>query len=110
MIGHSMGGLILRSICNKISKANLLHCYISLGTPHLGYLQGIKFIIRAGINFFSNIYDIPCFNELNGKDTTELHDCCLYKLSESGTLANFNKVVLVSSIHDKYVSWHSARL
>lgn len=81
MIGHSMGGLILRSICNSISKANLLYGYVSLGTPHLGYLQGIKFIIRAGINFFSNLYDIPCFNELNGKDTSNLHDSCLYKLS-----------------------------
>ena len=67
-------------------------------------------IIRAGINFFSNWYDIPCFNELNGKDKSDLHDSFLYKLSESGNLGNFKKVFLVSSIYDKYVSWHSARL
>lgn len=34
----------------------------------------------------------------------------MFKHSKSGSLANFKKVVLVSSVNDKYVSWHSARL
>jgi len=81
MIGHSMGGIILRYICNKISKFDLLYGYVSLGTPHLGYLQGINNLIKAGIRFFSNVYDIQCLNELNIKDKADLHDSCLYKLS-----------------------------
>jgi uncharacterized pyridoxamine 5'-phosphate oxidase family protein len=31
-------------------------------------------------------------------------------MSLSGQLTNFKKVILVSSLRDKYVSWHSARL
>jgi hypothetical protein len=57
-----MGGLILRGAANQIPYTNNLFCYISLGTPHLGYLQGIKLIIRAGLSLFSNLYNTPCLN------------------------------------------------
>lgn len=69
MIGHSMGGLILRAAASQLeAHQKLLYCYISLGTPHLGYLQGIKFLIRAGISIFSNLYNTPCLDELSSKD------------------------------------------
>jgi len=105
-----MGGLIIRAAANQIPYVNNLFCYISLGTPHLGYLQGIKLLIRAGISIFSNLYNTPCLDELSGKDSSELHNCFMYKLSQIGHLSNFKRVILVSSVHDKYVSWHSARL
>lgn len=110
MIGHSMGGLVLRLASNKISHQDLLYSYVSLGTPHLGYLQGLKLYIRAGLTLFSNIYSNPCLNEISGKDSTQLHETAIFKMSESGSLANFKKIVLVASNRDKYVSWHSARL
>ena len=62
MIGHSMGGLVLRLAANQIKQKELLYGYISLGTPHLGYLQGLKLHIRAGLSFFSNIYSNPCLD------------------------------------------------
>ncbi len=110
MIGHSMGGLVLRLASNKMKYQQYLYSYISLGTPHLGYLQGLKMIIRAGLSLFSNIYSTPCLNELSCKDCEELHDTVIYRASKSGSLCNFKKVVLVASSHDKYVSWHSARI
>lgn len=110
MIGHSMGGLILRLASPRIDHQDLLYGYVSLGTPHLGYLQGLKLYIRAGLSLFSNLYSNPCLNEISGKDSPQLHETAIYKMSVSGSLANFRKVVLVASSKDKYVSWHSARL
>lgn len=110
MLGHSMGGLILRLASNRIKYPQYLYTYISLGTPHLGYLQGLKLHIRAGLSLFTNLYSNPCLNEISGKDTSELHETFIYKLSVNGSLKKFRKVVLVASNRDKYVSWHSARI
>ncbi len=110
MIGHSMGGLILRYIAAYISHPGYLYGFVSLGTPHLGYLQGIKFLIKAGISFLSNISNNPCLNELCSKDSNNLHECLIYNLSKTAPLSKFKKVILLSSVNDKYVSWHSARL
>jgi triacylglycerol esterase/lipase EstA (alpha/beta hydrolase family) len=68
MIGHSMGGLVLRIAANQIKRKELLYAYLSLGTPHLGYLQGLKLHIRAGLSLFSSMYSNPCLNEFSGKD------------------------------------------
>lgn len=82
-----------------------------MGTPHLGYLQGIKFFIKAGISFLSNISSSNvCLSELSSKDQSDLHECLIYRLSVDSPLSAFKKVILLSSVHDKYVSWHSARL
>ena len=81
MIGHSMGGLILRAAANQISYQEYLYAYISLGTPHLGYLQGLKLHIRAGLSIFSNLYNNPCLNQLSGKDSEDFHKSALFKLS-----------------------------
>jgi hypothetical protein len=110
MIGHSMGGLILRCIAANISHPQNLYCFISMGSPHLGYLQGIKFFIKAGISFLSNMTNNVCLSELSSKDNADLHECLIYKLSQNAPLSAFKKLVFLSSVHDKYVSWHSARL
>ena len=81
MIGHSMGGLVLRLAANKMKYKELLYAYISLGTPHLGYLQGLKLHIRAGLSIFSSMNNNPCLSELSGKDANCLYNTCIYKLS-----------------------------
>ena len=110
MLGHSMGGLILRIASNRIKQKEMLYGYISLGTPHLGYLQGLKVHIRAGLSLFSSVSHNPCLTELAGKDSLDLHESAIFKMSIDGNLSNFKKIVLVSSCKDKYVSWHSARI
>jgi triacylglycerol esterase/lipase EstA (alpha/beta hydrolase family) len=62
MVGHSMGGLVLRIASNMMNHKELLYSYLSLGTPHLGYLQGLKLHIRAGLSLFSSMYSNPCLN------------------------------------------------
>ncbi len=106
MIGHSMGGLILRWVANTLTQN--LFAFISLGTPHLGYLQGIKFFIKAGFSFLSS--NSTCLSELSSRDSNDLHDCLIYKFSNAAALSRFKKIILLSSLSDKYVSWHSARL
>ena len=105
-----MGGLILRIASNRIKLKDRLYGYVSLGTPHLGYLQGLKLHIRAGLSLFSSVSHNPCLNELSGKDSLDLHESAIFKMSVDGNLSNFKKVILVSSCKDKYVSWHSARI
>ena len=106
MIGHSMGGLILRWVANTLTQN--LFAFVSLGTPHLGYLQGIKFFIKAGFSFLSS--NSTCLSELSSRDSNDLHECLIYKFSNAAALSRFKKIVLLSSLSDKYVSWHSARL
>lgn len=106
MIGHSMGGLILRWVANTLTQH--LFAFISLGTPHLGYLQGIKFFIKAGFSFLSG--NSTCLSELSSRDSNDLHECLIYKFSNAAALSRFKKIILLSSLSDKYVSWHSARL
>jgi pimeloyl-ACP methyl ester carboxylesterase len=110
MVGHSMGGLILRYVAAQIVHPENLYCFISMGSPHLGYLQGIKFFIKAGISFLSSVSSNLCLSELSSKDKTDLHECLIYRLSQNAPLSSFKKLVFLSSVHDKYVSWHSARL
>ena len=106
MIGHSMGGLILRWVANTLTQH--LFAFISLGTPHLGYLQGIKFFIKAGFRFLSS--NSTSLSELSSRDSNDLHECLIYKFSNAAALSRFKKIILLSSLSDKYVSWHSARL
>lgn len=51
MIGHSMGGIILRSSLQHLDTKikSLLHTYISFASPHLGYLHCKSFITGTGI-------------------------------------------------------------
>ena len=52
-IGHSLGGLIIRSSLKYLTKyKNNMHNYISLGTPHLGSVSN-KFLVKTGMNFLS---------------------------------------------------------
>jgi len=45
MIGHSMGSIILRSALRHLSKyKDCFFCFISLCSPHLGYIQGTNFL------------------------------------------------------------------
>jgi len=76
-----MGGLVLRLAANKINYREYLYGFVSLGSPHLGYLQGMKLLIRAGLSIFSNIYSTPCLDQLAAKDAEELHDTVIYKMS-----------------------------
>jgi len=49
-IGHSLGGIIVREALKHLkSYAKQFHGYVSLGTPHLGYMYNSTSLVDAGI-------------------------------------------------------------
>lgn len=49
-IGHSLGGVIIRSALKHLSEyKHLMHTFMSLGTPHMGYLYNPNKIVDAGM-------------------------------------------------------------
>jgi len=73
-------------------------------------MQGVKFLVQAGIKLFHNMYRRSCFEELVGKDSQHNEEKYIYDLSTAGPLGGFKKIVLVASEHDRYVTEHSARI
>lgn len=49
-VAHSMGGLVVRAALPHLERyKDLMYTYISLGTPHLGYLVKTKGLVNSGI-------------------------------------------------------------
>lgn len=55
MVGHSMGGLILRAALQYLQEySGNLGTFMSFGSPHLGYLHGTKTTVKTGLWFFKS--------------------------------------------------------
>ena len=55
MVGHSMGGLIIRGALPKLEKyKDLFYSYISLSSPHIGYDYSTSKLIDAGLWVINN--------------------------------------------------------
>jgi triacylglycerol esterase/lipase EstA (alpha/beta hydrolase family) len=51
-VGHSLGGLIIRSALPRLEEfKGCFHGFVSLGSPHLGYLGSSNALISAGMWF-----------------------------------------------------------
>lgn len=49
-VGHSLGGIIIRQAVSHLSEyQQFFHGYVSLGTPHLGFLFNSSTLIDAGM-------------------------------------------------------------
>ena len=49
-VGHSLGGLIIRSALPLLSQyKDLMHGFMSLGSPHLGYMYNSNSLVSAGM-------------------------------------------------------------
>jgi hypothetical protein len=44
------------------------------------------------------------------EDAPNLKNTYMYRLSTQGSLKDFKKIILLSSLEDSYVTWHSARI
>jgi hypothetical protein len=54
-IGHSLGGIIIRSALPLLEEFKvLMHGYMSLGSPHLGYMYNSNSLINAGMWLLKN--------------------------------------------------------
>ena len=106
-----MGGIISRAALAHLGKfKKQMGFFFSLSSPHLGYLNGVDVKIKTGLWFMRKMNKLKSLDQLSMEDNDKLRNTFLYKLSKDGSLINFRKVILVSSVEDSYVAWHSARV
>lgn len=54
LLGHSMGGLIIRSALPRLEKyKQYFHSLITLSSPHLGYAYSASKLVDAGLWFLN---------------------------------------------------------
>ncbi|OCT78365.1 protein FAM135A isoform X1 [Xenopus laevis] len=112
-IGHSLGNLIIRSVISRprfkcyLSK---LHTFLSLSGPHLGTLYNSSALVNTGLWFMQKWKKSGSLLQLTCRDNSDPRQTFLYKLSKKPGLEYFRNVVLVSSLQDRYVPYHSARI
>ena len=110
-IGHSMGGLIIRAALPYLEAlAGKMHLFLTLSTPHLGYMYNSSKIIDAGMWFLKTWRKSKCLQQLSMTDNKPLRQCLVYELSTKKGLGWFKHVVLISSSQDQYAPFDSARM
>uniref|UniRef100_H3C9T3 Family with sequence similarity 135 member A n=1 Tax=Tetraodon nigroviridis TaxID=99883 RepID=H3C9T3_TETNG len=112
-VGHSLGNLIVRSVLSRprfkcyLSK---LHTFLSLSGPHLGTLYNSSALVNTGLWFMQKWKKSGSLLQLTCRDHSDPRQTFLYKLSKKSGLQYFKNVVLVGSLQDRYVPYHSARI
>ncbi|XP_034754153.1 protein FAM135A isoform X1 [Etheostoma cragini] len=112
-VGHSLGNLIVRSVLTRprfkcyLSK---LHTFLSLSGPHLGTLYNSSALVNTGLWFMQKWKKSGSLLQLTCRDNSDPRQTFLYKLSKKSGLQFFKNVVLVGSLQDRYVPYHSARI
>nr|XP_033792806.1 protein FAM135A isoform X2 [Geotrypetes seraphini] len=112
-IGHSLGNLIVRSVLTRprfrcyLTK---LHTFLSLSGPHLGTLYNSSTLVNTGLWFMQKWKKSGSLLQLTCRDHSDPRQTFLYKLSKKTGLQFFKNVVLVGSLQDRYVPYHSARI
>ncbi|MEQ2286836.1 hypothetical protein AMECASPLE_006468 [Ameca splendens] len=112
-VGHSLGNLIVRSVLSRprfkcyLSK---LHTFLSLSGPHLGTLYNSSALVNTGLWFMQKWKKSGSLLQLTCRDHSDPRQTFLYKLSKKSGLQYFRNVVLVGSLQDRYVPYHSARI
>ncbi|KAM9000888.1 protein FAM135A isoform 4-T5 [Sarcophilus harrisii] len=112
-IGHSLGNLIIRSVLTRPRfkyYLNKLHTFLSLSGPHLGTLYNSSALVNTGLWFMQKWKKSGSLLQLTCRDHSDPRQTFLYKLSKKTGLHYFKNVVLVGSLQDRYVPYHSARI
>jgi len=93
-----MGGIIARAALPFLDKfKDQMGFFFSLSSPHLGYLNGVDTMIKAGLWVMRKTNSILSLDQLAMEDTSHLRNTFLFKLSEGGHLRNFKKIIFLSS-------------
>ncbi|KAI5946120.1 Protein FAM135A [Manis javanica] len=112
-IGHSLGNLIIRSVLTRPRfrcYLHKLHTFLSLSGPHLGTLYNSSTLVNTGLWFMQKWKKSGSLLQLTCRDHSDPRQTFLYKLSNKAGLHYFKNVVLVGSLQDRYVPYHSARV
>ncbi|KAJ8273348.1 hypothetical protein GJAV_G00100590 [Gymnothorax javanicus] len=112
-IGHSLGNVIIRSVLTRprfrcyLCK---LHTFLSLSGPHLGTLYNNSTLVSTGLWLMQKLKKSGSLLQLTFRDHPDPRKTFLYLLSQKPGLQFFKNVVLVASLQDRYVPFHSARI
>ncbi|XP_067938421.1 protein FAM135A-like isoform X2 [Watersipora subatra] len=113
-IAHSLGNIIVRAaltIPRLIKQIKpKLYTYLSLSGPHLGTMYSDSGLVNMAMWVMQKWKKSGSLIQLALKDHTDPKSTFIYKLSEQPGLEYFKNVLLVSSMQDKYVPYHSTRI
>ncbi|CAI2384066.1 unnamed protein product [Moneuplotes crassus] len=110
-VGHSQGGLVLRAALPQLeSFKSYFHGFVTLATPHAGYVHSKSKILSVGIWALSKVGSAPTIPEIRLSDSSEIEECALYRLSQYKGLDWFKYVILSGSFQDLYAPIESALL
>ena len=84
--------------------------YISLSSPHLGYVYSDSTLIKTGMWVLKRWKGSKSLEQFMQNDNKDLNETCLYKLSEYNGLNWFKHVYLLSSHQDNYSPYESSRI
>ncbi|CAI2383209.1 unnamed protein product [Moneuplotes crassus] len=103
LVGYSMGGLIFRAALPKLAKyKDLLSAFVTLATPHLGYLTTNSKLLTAGMWLVEKMKKSTSLKEITIKDQKDFKNCTLYKMSKMEGLEWFDTVALIGSPQDGF--------
>lgn len=104
VIGHSMGGLIVRAALPQLRQyQNYFKTYISLSTPHLG-AAGSKFLVSAGMKVLGQMRSNQSIRQISLDDEEQY----LLALSRMEGLGWFKNVIFAAVHEDGYVAFESS--
>lgn len=70
MLGHSMGGVIIRSALPRLEKyRKYFHSFITLSSPHLGYTYSTSKLVDAGLWLMNTMKQCKSILQLTMQDS-----------------------------------------
>jgi hypothetical protein len=110
-VGHSLGGIIIRTALPYLKKLRPYMCsYVSLSVPHLGCRGSGNMLVQLGMNLLVSIKKDFIIKQLQMDDHEDIRQTFMYKLSTNDCLHWFQNILLVSSPQDSFVPYFSARI
>jgi len=81
-VGHSLGGLIIRAALPLLEKyKDKMHGYMTLCSPHLGFMVKSSKLITTGIWFMKAWKKSVVLNQLSMSDSKIIEKTALYQIS-----------------------------
>ena len=82
-IGHSLGGLIIRASLPHLAEyQGKFFTYMSLGSPHLGYMYNSNKLIDTGMWLLKKWKNSKCLTQLSMSDHKQVEETCLFRLTQ----------------------------
>mmetsp|Transcript_32678 Transcript_32678/g.32043 ORF Transcript_32678/g.32043 Transcript_32678/m.32043 type:complete len:135 (-) Transcript_32678:74-478(-) len=98
-----MGGLLFRAALPMLSRyKDNFSSFVTLATPHIGYLTTNSRLLTAGMWFFGKWKNSSSIKEITVSDESNIKKCTLYKMSKMEGLEWFDTVALIGSPQDGY--------